>query len=123
MGQMKSKIKKKDMLIQAEKIVKDNPREFLLGFLSLGVLFFLTTTAIGYLFFQNSSIKINSFKQLEKKQQTTNNKQYHIMKKGESLWDVAQNYYGDPYLYPKIIELNKLSSPDFIEPGTKIRVK
>ena len=120
---MKSKIKKKDMLIQAEKIVKDNPREFLLGFLSLGVLFFLTTTAIGYLFFQNSSIKINSFKQLEKKQQTTNNKQYHIMKKGESLWDVAQNYYGDPYLYPKIIELNKLSSPDFIEPGTKIRVK
>jgi nucleoid-associated protein YgaU len=60
------------------------------------------------------------------KSTTTDNPyaQYHIVKKGETLSKIAEGYYGDKMLYPKIFEANRdvLSDPDKIEPGQKLRI-
>ena len=45
--------------------------------------------------------------------------QWHEVTKGESLWKIAERYYGDGSLYPKIFEANrgKLRKPDVIVVG------
>jgi nucleoid-associated protein YgaU len=50
--------------------------------------------------------------------------QFHVVKKGETLSKIAEGYYGDKMLYPKIFEANRdvLSDPDKIEPGQKLRI-
>ena len=50
--------------------------------------------------------------------------QYYEVKKGDSLSKIAQQYYGDPMLYPRIFEANKdiLKDPNKIKPGQKLRI-
>ena len=50
--------------------------------------------------------------------------QWHEVKKGETLSKIAQQYYGDASLYPKIFEANKdvLKDPDMIRIGQKLRI-
>lgn len=48
--------------------------------------------------------------------------EYYTVKKGDSLWKIAEKYYGNGNQYPKIKELNGLTS-DTIYPGQKLRVK
>ena len=50
--------------------------------------------------------------------------QYHVVEKGESLSKIAEQYYGDKMLYPKIFEANTdiLSDPDKIKPGQKLLI-
>jgi len=50
--------------------------------------------------------------------------QYHIVKKGDTLWKIAENYYGDGNLYKKIFEANKdiLKDPNLIQVGQKLRI-
>jgi nucleoid-associated protein YgaU len=45
--------------------------------------------------------------------------QTHVVKKGDTLSALAQHYYGDARLYPKIYDANRdqLSDPDKIYPG------
>lgn len=47
---------------------------------------------------------------------------YHIVQKGDSLWNIAQKYLGNGMRYPTIKKLNNLTS-DTIYPGQKLRVK
>ena len=44
--------------------------------------------------------------------------------KGESLWKIAERYYGDGSLYPKIFEANRdvLKDPDKIRIGQRLRI-
>ncbi|MGE2714431.1 LysM peptidoglycan-binding domain-containing protein [Mycolicibacterium litorale] len=37
--------------------------------------------------------------------------------RGDTLWDIAEQFYGDPRLYPIIVAANDLPDPDVIEPG------
>ena len=48
--------------------------------------------------------------------------EYYTVIKGDSLWAIAQKYYGNGSLYPKIKKLNGLSS-NVIYPGQKLRVR
>lgn len=50
--------------------------------------------------------------------------QWHEVKKGETLWKIAERYYGDGSLYPKIFEANKdtLVNPDRIKIGQRLRI-
>jgi nucleoid-associated protein YgaU len=50
--------------------------------------------------------------------------QFHEVVKGESLWKIAERYYGDGSLYPKIFEANRdvLKDPDRIKVGQRLRI-
>lgn len=48
--------------------------------------------------------------------------EYYTVKKGDSLWAIAERYYGSGNQYPKIKSLNGLTS-DTIYAGQKLRVK
>lgn len=55
--------------------------------------------------------------------QTVEVKFYEIIK-GDSLWKIAQNFYGDGNQHPKIFAANRevIKDPDLIFPGQKIRI-
>lgn len=48
----------------------------------------------------------------------------HEVKKGDSLWKIAEKHYGNGSKYPEIFEANKpmLSDPDKIYPGQMLRI-
>ena len=50
--------------------------------------------------------------------------QWHEVKKGETLWKIAEQYYGDGNLYPKIFDANRdvLKDPNRINVGQKLRI-
>jgi len=44
--------------------------------------------------------------------------------KGDTLWKIAEKYYGDGSLYKKIFEANRdiLKNPDLIKVGQKLHI-
>ena len=46
------------------------------------------------------------------------------VKKGDTLWKIAEHYYGDGSLYAKIFEANRdiLNDPNVIKVGQKLRI-
>lgn len=50
--------------------------------------------------------------------------QTHVVVPGDTLSKIAQKYYGDASLYPKIFQANRdvLSDPNKISPGQKLRI-
>jgi len=50
--------------------------------------------------------------------------QYHEVVQGDTLWKIAEKYYGDGNLYKDIFEANKdiLKDPNMIKIGQKLRI-
>ena len=50
--------------------------------------------------------------------------QYYVVQKGDTLSKIAEEFYGDKMLYPKIFEANTdiLQDPNKIKPGQKLRI-
>ncbi|HPD55702.1 MAG TPA: LysM peptidoglycan-binding domain-containing protein [Smithellaceae bacterium] len=50
--------------------------------------------------------------------------QYYEVKKGDTLWKIAENFYGDGKLYKKIFEANTdiLKDPNKIKVGQKLKI-
>ncbi|MDR2484967.1 MAG: LysM peptidoglycan-binding domain-containing protein [Treponema sp.] len=41
---------------------------------------------------------------------------------GDTLWDISEAFYRNPWLYPRIARFNRIRNPDLIISGTTIRV-
>jgi nucleoid-associated protein YgaU len=41
---------------------------------------------------------------------------------GDTLWDISEAFYRNPWLYPRIARFNKIRNPDLIISGTFIRI-
>lgn len=50
--------------------------------------------------------------------------QHYVVQKGDTLSKIAEEFYGDKMLYPKIFEANRdiLTDPNKIKPGQKLRI-
>ncbi len=46
----------------------------------------------------------------------------HIVVRGDTLWDIAAHYLGDPFQYPKLARLSRIRDPDLIYPNDVIRI-
>jgi nucleoid-associated protein YgaU len=46
----------------------------------------------------------------------------HVVQSGETLWDIAENYYGSGYNWVDIAKANNLSSADVISEGEKLTI-
>lgn len=118
----KQRTQKQKIFGKAKSLIKRSRIEFVIG---LG---FLTALIILVAYSAFGKVQKNQTPQpLEKTEKTkTKPKQdnnSYVLKEGESLWDVADKEYGNPYLYPTLTILNNLTSPDMIEPGMKIKIR
>ena len=47
----------------------------------------------------------------------------HVVVKGDTLWDICDGLYGNPWVWPKVWQLNPhITNPHWIYPGTELRV-
>jgi len=123
MRKTKKALKKAQTNLPPQKLIASHRSEFVAGVLGfigiLGILIYLVLSV------RQKPVLIphSSSKQQLTPSVTPNKNKYYILNEGESLWEVAEKEYGNPYLYPTIIELNRFDNPDFANPGTKIRVR
>jgi hypothetical protein len=48
---------------------------------------------------------------------------YHVVRKGDTLWDICLYYFGDPYLWPQIWSYNEqITNAHWIFPGDRVRL-
>jgi len=61
---------------------------------------------------------------LEVEQPSTAKVEYYVIKKGDTLWAIANKFLGNGSKYPEIFEANRevIKDPDLIYPGQKIRI-
>ena len=48
----------------------------------------------------------------------------HVVRRGDTLWDLARSYLSDPFLWPEIFRLNTdlVQNPDLIRPNERLRI-
>jgi nucleoid-associated protein YgaU/chemotaxis signal transduction protein len=51
------------------------------------------------------------------------NARTHVVVRGDTLWDIAKIYVGDPFRYPELTELSNIRNPDLIYPGDIVRIE
>ena len=50
--------------------------------------------------------------------------QTHTVKEGDTLWDITENYYGDPYRWPQIWSYNpEITNPHWIYPDLEVQLR
>jgi hypothetical protein len=48
----------------------------------------------------------------------------HMVREGDTLWDITESYYGDPYRWPQIWSYNpEITNPHWIYPDLEIRLR
>lgn len=102
-----------------KKLMKENIFAFSLGFATLFVSFGL---AIGLLvmFYKPSNIKIHNLESVENQVTPTTSIRKHTVQLGETLYLIAERYYGDGEQMDKIVKANNILNPDNIEVGMEL---
>jgi len=121
----RKKIEKRiDNITQAKQIIKSKPWEFGLGVIALfGLVGLFIYLSLVYYPKAEKQVTFKPAPSPAKAASEKSLKREYVLQTGESLWQVAEREYGNPNLYPTIVELNKLESPDAVEPGMKIRIR
>ena len=57
-----------------------------------------------------------------KLEEPKDNKIYYIVQKGDTLWGIANKYYGNGARYHEIAKANNITNPDLIYPGQKLLI-
>lgn len=48
--------------------------------------------------------------------------EFHVVKKGDTLWDISQTYFANPWEWPRVWSLNpQVENPHWIYPGDQLR--
>lgn len=47
----------------------------------------------------------------------------HVVKEGDTLWDLAEQYIQDPFRYPELARQSQIPNPDLIYPGQTVRIE
>ena len=55
-----------------------------------------------------------------KKTNTSTNIGTYTVKKGDTLWDLARKYYGNPYLWPRLADRNGVRNPRRLQIGKRL---
>lgn len=78
----------------------------------------LVECKIPKLLYENSNPTTNTPRPETPQDSQTSQQKTHQVKKGDCLWSIAQRYYGDGSLYPKIKEANKSKYPSLAKNNT-----
>lgn len=78
----------------------------------------LVECKIPKLIYENSNPTTNTPRPETPQDSQTSQQKTHQVKKGDCLWSIAQRYYGDGSLYPKIKEANKSKYPSLAKNNT-----
>jgi hypothetical protein len=46
----------------------------------------------------------------------------HRVVRGDTLWDIAENYHNNPWRYPELAERSRIKNPDLIYPGDLVHI-
>lgn len=69
-----------------------------------------------------SPAEMNPVRQPKEKVEPKNNARYYVVKKGDTLWNIAKKYYGNGAQYTKIATANAIKNPNLIYPGQKLLI-
>jgi LysM repeat protein len=58
----------------------------------------------------------------EQGKQSPDKTKTHVTKRGDSLWLIASEKYGDPSMWRPIADKNKIKNPRFLEPGIELLI-
>ena len=60
----------------------------------------------------------------EKVEVPSNVPELHTVKEGDTLWDITESYYGDPYRWPQVWSYNPdITNPHWIYPDATVRLR
>lgn len=100
--------------------------------LALGALVVIVIAAVLFLLLRSANkggvnltnIKTVIEEQLGKKEESADapKEEEYTVKEGDTLFEITQSKYGDGYKYLEVAMLNKISNPDQIEVGSKIKL-
>jgi len=60
--------------------------------------------------------------QIEEKEENQNNKKTYTVKKGQSLWMIAEEVYGSGYNWVDIAKENNIKNPNLIKEGQELKI-
>ena len=53
---------------------------------------------------------------------TPGSRMTHIVVAGDTLWDIAEHYLGNPYRYPNLARYSGIRNPNLIHPGDRVHI-